>query len=46
MLEAKPIGDPAGRFTIEMTVIKRQEPDAALFYPPAGYKIVTGRPAN
>jgi hypothetical protein len=42
MLEAKPIGDPAGRPTIEMIDIQRNEPDPAQFYPPVGYKIVTG----
>lgn len=42
----KPIGDTAGEPTIELTDIKREEPDPALFYPPAGYKIVTGAPAN
>lgn len=46
ILEAKPFGDATGRFTIDMTDIKRLEPDPALFYPPAGYKIVTGSPAN
>jgi hypothetical protein len=40
ILLAKPIGDPAGRLGIEMRDIKLQEPDSALFYPPAGYKIV------
>jgi hypothetical protein len=40
ILPAKPIGEPAGRYTIEMMDIKVQEPDPALFYPPAGYKIV------
>ncbi len=44
MVEMKPIGDPAGRPAIEMTDIKRGEPDPALFYPPAGYKIVTQFP--
>jgi len=42
MLEAKPLGDAEGRFTIEMTEIKRDEPDPAQFYPPEGYKIVPG----
>jgi hypothetical protein len=46
VVEIKPIGDPAGRPTTEMTDIKRQEPDPALFYPPDGYKIVTEIPAN
>jgi hypothetical protein len=41
----KPIGDSA-RATIEMTDIRRKEPDPAQFYPPAGFKIVIGRPAN
>lgn len=41
ILLAKPIGDPAGRLIIEMTDIKRGDPDPALFYPPAGYKILT-----
>jgi hypothetical protein len=40
ILLAKPIGEPVGRYTIEMMDIKVQEPDPALFYPPTGYKIV------
>ena len=40
MVEMKPVGDPTGRPMIEMTDIKRQEPDPALFYPPVGYKII------
>jgi hypothetical protein len=42
MLKATPVGDSGGRPTIEMIDIKRNEPDPAEFYPPAGYKIVTG----
>jgi hypothetical protein len=44
ILVSKPVGDATGRSTIEMTDIKRLEPDPALFYPPAGYKIVSGAP--
>jgi phage FluMu protein gp41 len=42
MIEAKPVGDTTYRLTIQMIDIKRDEPDPAQFYPPAGYKIVTG----
>jgi hypothetical protein len=46
LVESKSIEGAAGGPTLEMTDIKRQVPDAALFYPPAGYKIETRKPAN
>lgn len=42
ILKATPIGDTLGRMATEMTDINLKEPDPALFYPPIGYKIVTG----
>jgi hypothetical protein len=40
MLVAQPIGDTVGMPSIELRDIRRGEPDGALFYPPAGWKIV------
>ena len=39
ILSAKPVGDPTIVPAIEMKELRRGEPDAALFYPPAGWRI-------
>jgi len=45
IVQARSIGEPQMP-TVELKDVKREEPPAALFYPPAGFKIVRADQAS